>query len=69
MEVRKRGIRVTALIPGAIETDIWQQFWADAPRDKMLSSAEVANVVVQILSLPPQTTIEQLQIGPTSGDL
>ena len=69
MEVRKRGIRVTSLIPGAIETDIWEQFWADAPRDKMLSSAQVADAVLHVLSLPPQATIEQLQIGPTSGDL
>lgn len=69
MEVRKQGIRVTALIPGAIETDIWEQFWADAPRDKMLSPAEVAKVVLHVLALPPEATIEQLQIGPTSGDL
>jgi NAD(P)-dependent dehydrogenase (short-subunit alcohol dehydrogenase family) len=69
MEVRKPGIRVTALIPGAIETDIWEQFWADAPRDKMLSPAEVARAVLHVLSLPPGAAIEQLQIGPASGDL
>jgi NAD(P)-dependent dehydrogenase (short-subunit alcohol dehydrogenase family) len=69
MEVRKQGIRVTALIPGAIETDIWQQFWPDAPRDKMLGSKEVANAVLSILALPAAATIEQLHVGPTSGDL
>jgi NAD(P)-dependent dehydrogenase (short-subunit alcohol dehydrogenase family) len=69
MEVRKKGIRVTALIPGAIETDIWEQFWADAPRDKMLGPEDVANAVLHVLSLPAQATIEQLQIGPSSGDL
>lgn len=69
MEVRKQGIRVTALIPGAIETDIWVQFWADAPRDKMLGPGAVANAVLHVLTLPPEATIEQLQIGPTSGDL
>jgi NAD(P)-dependent dehydrogenase (short-subunit alcohol dehydrogenase family) len=69
MEVRKQGIRVTALIPGAIETDIWEQFWPDAPRDKMLSPGEVANAVLHVLTLPAGATIEQLQIGPTAGDL
>jgi NAD(P)-dependent dehydrogenase (short-subunit alcohol dehydrogenase family) len=69
MEVRKQGIRVTALVPGAIETDIWEQFWADAPRDKMLSPIEVASAVLHVLNMPPGATIEQLQIGPASGDL
>ena len=69
MEVRKQGIRVTALVPGAIETDIWEQFWADAPRDKMLGPEEVASAVLHVLSMPAGATIEQLQIGPASGDL
>lgn len=69
MEVRKRGIRVTALVPGAVETDIWEQFWPDAPRDKMLSAKVVANAVLHVLSLPVGATIEQLQIGPAGGDL
>ena len=69
MEVRKQGIRVTALIPGAIETDIWQQFWPDAPREKMLNPSTVAEAVLHILALPAGATIEQLQIGPASGDL
>lgn len=69
MEVRKQGIRVTALIPGAIETDIWEQFWADAPRNKMLSPEAVAQAVLHVLTLPQEATIEQLQIGPAAGDL
>ena len=69
MELRKRGIRVTALIPGAIETDIWEQFWADAPRDKMLGADSVARAVLHVLTLPVGATIEQLQIGPAAGDL
>lgn len=69
MEVRKQGIRVTALIPGAIETDIWEQFWADAPRNKMLGPEAVAQAVLHVLALPAEATIEQLQIGPAAGDL
>src|SRR5215472_2303259 len=36
-ELRKREIRVLALIPGPTDTAIWDQFWKDAPRDKMVS--------------------------------
>jgi len=35
-ELRGRGIRVIALLPGATDTDIWNQFWPDAPRKKMM---------------------------------
>src|SRR5215469_15765622 len=37
-ELRQRGIRVLALIPGPTDTEIWDQFWPDAPRDKMVSA-------------------------------
>jgi NAD(P)-dependent dehydrogenase (short-subunit alcohol dehydrogenase family) len=69
LELRERGIRVTALIPGAVETEIWQQFWPDAPKEKMVSPATIAGMVLHILQLPENATVEQLQIGPTSGTL
>jgi NAD(P)-dependent dehydrogenase (short-subunit alcohol dehydrogenase family) len=69
MELRERGIRVTALLPGAVETEIWQQFWPDAPRKKMISPASVAGIVLHILQLPENTTVEQLHIGPAAGAL
>jgi NADP-dependent 3-hydroxy acid dehydrogenase YdfG len=35
----------------------------------MLSPETVARAVLHVLALPAEATIEQLQIGPTSGDL
>ena len=68
-EVRKRGIRVLALIPGATNTDIWQQFWPDAPRAKMISPVTVAQAVLHAVSAPPEASIEELVIGPAAGVL
>ncbi len=68
-ELRKRDIRVTALIPGAVETDIWQQFWPEAPREKMVSPQTVARAILQLLTLPTGTSLDELQIGPASGTL
>jgi NAD(P)-dependent dehydrogenase (short-subunit alcohol dehydrogenase family) len=68
-EVRARGIRVLALIPGATNTDIWQQFWPDAPRQKMISPETVAQAVRHAVSAPPEATIEEIMIGPTAGVL
>ena len=68
-EVRKQGIRVLALIAGATDTEIWQQFWPDAPRAKMISPETVAKAVLHAVSAPPEATIEEIHIGPTAGVL
>jgi|SRR5579859_1581933 len=68
-ELRERGIRVVALLPGATDTDIWNRFWPGAPRDKMMSAATVAQAVADLLKLPANATVEELRIGPTSGAL
>jgi short-subunit dehydrogenase len=68
-EVRERGIRVVALIPGAVDTEIWDQFWPEAPRARMVSTATVAQAVLHAVSLPKETVISELMIGPTAGTL
>jgi NAD(P)-dependent dehydrogenase (short-subunit alcohol dehydrogenase family) len=68
-ELRPRGIRVIALLPGATDTDIWNQFWRRAPRGKMLRPETVAEAVVGALLLPPETTVEELILVPTAGKL
>jgi NAD(P)-dependent dehydrogenase (short-subunit alcohol dehydrogenase family) len=68
-ELRPRGIRVIALMPGASDTDIWTTLWPTAPRKKMMLPATVAEAVVSALLLPANSTVEELSILPTSGTL
>jgi 3-oxoacyl-[acyl-carrier protein] reductase len=68
-DLRKRGIRVLALLPGATDTDIWSQFWPDAPKEKMISAETVAQAVLHAVSAPPNTAIEEIRIGPAAGVL
>ncbi len=68
-EMREKRIRVLALVPGAVDTDIWQQFWPDAPREKMMSAQDLALAVVLALSMPPNTSIDEIRMGPASGTL
>jgi NAD(P)-dependent dehydrogenase (short-subunit alcohol dehydrogenase family) len=68
-EVRSRGIRVIALIPGATNTDIWEQFWPEAPRERMLAPQSVAKMVLAALKLPEESTVSELEITPTAGEL
>jgi 3-oxoacyl-[acyl-carrier protein] reductase len=68
-DLRSRGIRVLALIPGATDTDIWGQFWPEAPREKMISPETVAAAVLHAVSAPPEAAIEEIRIGPAAGVL
>lgn len=66
-ELSPKGIRVIALLPGATSTDIWNSFWPQAPRKKMMSAATVAAAVVNAILLPPNATVGTLEILPTAG--
>lgn len=68
-DLRKRGIRVLALLPGATDTEIWGQFWADAPKEKMMSAETVAEAVLHAVSAPANTSIDEIRIGPAAGVL
>ena len=68
-ELRPKGIRVIALLPGATDTDIWKTLWPQAPRRKMMSAQTVAQVLVNALLLPENSSVEKLVIRPAAGTL
>jgi len=68
-EVRPRGIRVISLMPGAVDTDIWQQFWPQAPRKKMMSAESIAQAVLTAILMPEGTAMQEIAIVPTAGKL
>lgn len=66
-DLRPRGIRVIALLPGATNTEIWKTLWPQAPRKKMMSPATIAAAVINAIQLPQNATVETLEILPTAG--
>jgi NAD(P)-dependent dehydrogenase (short-subunit alcohol dehydrogenase family) len=68
-ELRPKGIRVIALMPGATDTAIWTALWPKAPRRKMMSAETVARTVVDALLLPENTTVEKIVVMPSGGTL
>jgi NAD(P)-dependent dehydrogenase (short-subunit alcohol dehydrogenase family) len=68
-DLRKRGIRVLALLAGATDTGIWEQFWPQAPREKMLAPETVAEAILHALTIPAKASIEEIRIGPAAGVL
>ncbi len=68
-ELRPKGIRVIALLPGATDTAIWNTLWPKAPRQKMMSAEAVARTVLDALRLPGNTTVEKMVVMSSSGML
>jgi 3-oxoacyl-[acyl-carrier protein] reductase len=68
-ELRQQRIRVMAVLPGSTDTPIWDTLWPEAPRDKMIRPETVAHAIVAALKLPPESTVEELDIMPTTGAL
>jgi NAD(P)-dependent dehydrogenase (short-subunit alcohol dehydrogenase family) len=66
-EMMARGIRVTALMPGATDTDIWQQIMPDAPRHHMIDVECVAQAVLYAVLLPPTANLSELVVTPIEG--
>ncbi len=68
-ELRTKGIRVIALLPGATDTAIWNTLWPDVPRKKMMSAETVAAAVVSALKLHENSTVEEIVLLPSAGVL
>jgi NAD(P)-dependent dehydrogenase (short-subunit alcohol dehydrogenase family) len=68
-ELRPKGIRVIALVPGPTATDIWDQFMPGAKRASMMSPEAVASAVVEALKAPGNAVVEEIRLMPLAGTL
>jgi NAD(P)-dependent dehydrogenase (short-subunit alcohol dehydrogenase family) len=68
-ELRQEGVRVTALLPGAVDTPIWDAVAGTWDRSRMLRPETVARLVVEICTQPPEVSTDEVVIGPSAGKL
>ena len=68
-ELRKRGIRVAVVMPGATDSPFWDGVEGDWDRSKMIAPAEVARIVGEIASQPPGVLTEEVIVMPSGGAL
>ena len=66
-ELMPRGIRVTALMPGATKTDIWQQIMPNAPFHHMMDAESVAQAVLYAVLLPSNVNPSEISLDPSGG--
>lgn len=71
VEERDHGIRVVTILPGAVNTPLWDTdtVHADFDRSGMLTPDLVANAILQTALLPPGAVVEELTIMPSGGAL
>ena len=70
-EERAHGIRVTAIFPGAVNTELWdtETVHANFDRSKMLTPEIVAQSILHTALLPQQAVIDELTLMPSAGAL
>jgi short-subunit dehydrogenase len=66
-EMKPHGIKVTAVMPGAVLTDSWGNF--DNSSKRIMEAADIAQMIYATSQLSPQACVEDIVIRPQLGDL
>jgi short-subunit dehydrogenase len=66
-ELKPYKIKVTGVYPGAVYTDSWSG--SGVSRDRIMKPEDIADTILQISKLSPQTVVEDLVLRPLAGDL
>ncbi len=68
-EGREHNIKVTAILPGAVDTSIWEKIEGDFDRSKMMPPEDIANCVISACKQSGKTLVEDIMIRPAAGNL
>jgi len=66
-ELKEHGIKVTAVIPGAVYTDSWKS--SGLPKERFMEADDVAKIVYATSQLSPQAAVEEIVMRPQLGDI
>ena len=66
-ELKPKGVKVTAILPGAT----WSNSWAgvDLPESRLMQASDIALAVWCAYQMSPSAVLEELVIRPQLGDL
>lgn len=67
LELKDFGIKVTAVLPGAVFTDSWSGF--DNSNHRIMNPKDIADMVFAAAQLSPQAVVEDIILRPQLGDL
>lgn len=66
-ELKEHGIKVTAVIPGAVYTDSWKGSGVEESR--IMETDDLAKMIFAATQLSPQAVVEDIVLRPQLGDL
>lgn len=66
-ELKEKGIKVTAVIPGAVYTDSWKG--SGVPESRIMEVQDLAKMIFAAAQLSPQAVVEDIVLRPQLGDL
>jgi short-subunit dehydrogenase len=66
-EMKPRGIKVTAILPGAAWSDSWKG--AELPQERLMQASDVAKALWGCYGLSDAAVVEELILRPQLGDL
>jgi len=66
-ELKEQGIKVTAVISGAVFTDSWKG--SDVPEQRIMEADDIAKMIFAASQLSPQAVVEDIVLRPQLGDL
>ncbi|HEY3109695.1 MAG TPA: SDR family NAD(P)-dependent oxidoreductase, partial [Chloroflexota bacterium] len=68
-EVRRDGVKVTAVLPGSVDTPFWERAGGDLPRERMLRPEAVAEAILFAATAPPTVHHDEIVVMPPDGVL
>lgn len=68
-EVRKYNIKVTNILPGNVDTPMWDAKVRNRYKNRMISPNEIADIIFSTAEQPKKVVMEDVVIRPVRGDL
>lgn len=66
-ELKSKGIKVTAILPGATWSESWKG--ATLPHSRLMQADDVAQTLISCLKMTPSACVEEIILRPQLGDL
>ncbi|MGE5518942.1 MAG: SDR family NAD(P)-dependent oxidoreductase [Candidatus Dadabacteria bacterium] len=66
-ELKEEGIKVTAVIPGAVYTDSWKE--SGVSEKRLMQATDIARIIYSTTLLSPAAVVEDIILRPQLGDL
>ena len=68
-ELRSSGVRVTAVLPGPVKTNMLKKLGVRVSDHRVLQPQDVARAVLEALTQPPRANLEEIVLRPAQGAL